>query len=37
MEKLKLVEATQIKTDLPKVNPGDTVNEIGRASCRERV
>ena len=26
MEKLKLVEATQIKTDLPKVNPGDTVN-----------
>jgi large subunit ribosomal protein L19 len=26
MEKLKLVEATQMKTDLPKVNPGDTVN-----------
>ena len=26
MEKLKLVEATQIKTDLPKLNPGDTVN-----------
>ena len=26
MEKLKLVEATQIKTDLPKLNPGDTIN-----------
>lgn len=26
MEKLKLVEATQMKTDLPKLNPGDTVN-----------
>ena len=26
MEKLKLVEATQMKTDLPKMNPGDTVN-----------
>src|ERR1041385_6978281 len=26
MEKLKLVEATQMKSDLPKFNPGDTVN-----------
>ena len=26
MEKLKLVEATQMKTDLPRMNPGDTVN-----------
>jgi large subunit ribosomal protein L19 len=26
MEKLKLVEATQMKTDLPKLHPGDTVN-----------
>ena len=26
MEKLKLVEATQMKTDIPKFNPGDTVN-----------
>jgi large subunit ribosomal protein L19 len=26
MEKLKLVEATQMKSDLPKFNPGDTIN-----------
>jgi len=26
MEKLKLVEATQMKTDLPDFTPGDTVN-----------
>ncbi|HEY6193003.1 MAG TPA: 50S ribosomal protein L19 [Bacteroidota bacterium] len=26
MEKLKLVEATQMKTDLPPFKPGDTVN-----------
>ncbi len=26
MEKMKLVEATQMKTNLPKMNPGDTVN-----------
>src|SRR5712692_7041799 len=26
MEKLKLVEATQMKTDLPPFHPGDTVN-----------
>jgi len=26
MDKLKLVEATQMKTDLPEFSPGDTVN-----------
>jgi large subunit ribosomal protein L19 len=26
MEKLKLVEATQMKTDLPEFSPGDTIN-----------
>jgi len=26
MEKLKLVEATQMKTNIPQFNPGDTVN-----------
>jgi len=26
MEKLKLVEAMQLKTDIPAFNPGDTVN-----------
>ncbi|HXF99155.1 MAG TPA: 50S ribosomal protein L19 [Bacteroidota bacterium] len=26
MEKLKLVEATQMKTDIPQFGPGDTVN-----------
>ena len=26
MEKLKLVEATQMKSDVPKFNPGDTIN-----------
>jgi large subunit ribosomal protein L19 len=26
MEKLKLVEATQMKTDIPEFGPGDTVN-----------
>ena len=26
MEKLKLVEATQMKSNLPKFNPGDTLN-----------
>jgi large subunit ribosomal protein L19 len=26
MEKLKLVEAMQIRTDLPRFNPGDTIN-----------
>src|ERR1043166_8892502 len=31
MEKLKLVEATQMKTDLPPFKPGDTVNVHVRA------
>lgn len=26
MEKIKLVEATQMKTDIPSFNPGDTLN-----------
>jgi large subunit ribosomal protein L19 len=26
MDKLKLVEATQLKSDVPEFNPGDTVN-----------
>src|SRR5512136_2871005 len=26
MEKLKLVEATQLKTDIPRFAPGDTIN-----------
>lgn len=26
MDKLKLVEATQLKSDIPEFNPGDTVN-----------
>jgi large subunit ribosomal protein L19 len=26
MDKIKLVEATQLKNDLPEFNPGDTVN-----------
>ena len=34
---IKNIEAAQLKEVAPEFHVGDTIEQIGRASCRERV